>query len=99
MVTDLAIPERSMEASSPELPPPITAISIFLKNGPSQCGQKATPLPIFSSSPGILSFRHWAPVAIINDWLSIISPDDKVTFFKPKFWILITERFSRTLMP
>jgi hypothetical protein len=32
-------PARSMAASTPELPPPITATFLPLNSGPSQCGQ------------------------------------------------------------
>jgi hypothetical protein len=33
------MPARSMAASTPELPPPITATRLPLNSGPSQCGQ------------------------------------------------------------
>ena len=38
-VTWATIPARSMAASTPELPPPITATRLPLNSGPSQCGQ------------------------------------------------------------
>ena len=33
------MPAKSMAASTPELPPPITAVRLPLNKGPSQCGQ------------------------------------------------------------
>jgi hypothetical protein len=33
------MPARSIAASTPELPPPITATRLPLNSGPSQCGQ------------------------------------------------------------
>ncbi|MCY1561301.1 hypothetical protein D9M68_985370 [compost metagenome] len=38
-VTCCTIPARSMAASTPELPPPMTAVRLPLNSGPSQCGQ------------------------------------------------------------
>ncbi len=38
-VTCAASPARSIAASTPELPPPITATRLPLNSGPSQCGQ------------------------------------------------------------
>ncbi|MDT4874352.1 hypothetical protein FQZ97_1096470 [compost metagenome] len=38
-VTCFTMPARSIAASTPELPPPITATLLPLKSGPSQCGQ------------------------------------------------------------
>src|SRR5690606_40104191 len=50
-----------------ELPPPITATSLPLNKGPSQCGQYATPALRYSSSPGTLMLRQRAPVARMTD--------------------------------
>ncbi len=38
-VTCATRPARSIAASTPELPPPITATRLPLNSGPSQCGQ------------------------------------------------------------
>src|SRR3990167_3170037 len=38
-VTCSTMPARSMAASTPELPPPMTAVRLPLNSGPSQCGQ------------------------------------------------------------
>ena len=38
-VTCSTTPARSMAASTPELPPPMTATRLPLNSGPSQCGQ------------------------------------------------------------
>ena len=38
-VTCWTMPARSIAASTPELPPPITATRLPLYSGPSQCGQ------------------------------------------------------------
>src|SRR5699024_718305 len=62
-VTWPTMPARSIAASTPELPPPMTAIGLPLKRGPSQCGQKVTPLLRYSSSPGTPMVRQRAPVA------------------------------------
>ena len=68
------MPAKSIAASTPEFPPPITATFFPLKRGPSQWGQYATPLPRNSFSHGTPNSRHRAPVANITDLLSIFAP-------------------------
>jgi hypothetical protein len=63
------MPARSIAASTPELPPPITATRLPLNSGPSQCGQKQTPLALYSGSPGTFISRQRAPVARTTDSL------------------------------
>ncbi|COS87587.1 Uncharacterised protein [Streptococcus pneumoniae] len=78
-VTCLTIPAKSIAASTPELPPPITATSLFSNRGPSQCGQKATPLLIKRSSPGMLSLRQLAPVEMMAVLVSNTASFSKIT--------------------
>src|SRR5690606_10004542 len=66
-VTWFVIPARSIAASTPELPPPITATSLPENSGPSQCGQYATPLFLNSASPGTPILRQRAPVERMTD--------------------------------
>ena len=40
----------------------MTAVRLPLNKGPSQCGQYATPLFLYSASPGTLTLRQRAPV-------------------------------------
>ena len=61
-VTCLTIPAKSIAASTPELPPPTTATSLFSNKGPSQCGQNATPLLINASSPVPLIYANAHPL-------------------------------------
>ncbi|MNJ56326.1 hypothetical protein D3C77_518650 [compost metagenome] len=65
-VTWDTMPARSMAASTPELPPPITATRLPLNSGPSQCGQKHTPLALYWLSPGTFISRQRAPVDRIS---------------------------------
>ena len=65
-VTCCTTPARSIAASTPELPPPITATRLPANSGPSQCGQYVTPLLRYSCSPGTFMFRQRAPVARIT---------------------------------
>jgi len=82
-VTWLASPARSIAASIPELPPPITAMSLPLNSGPSQCGQKVTPLLRYSCSPGTPIRRQWAPVAMITSWARSAASSPNRTVCRP----------------
>src|SRR3546814_4842594 len=68
------MPARSIAASTPELPPPITATRLPLNSGPSQCGQYATPLLRYSFSPGTFICRQRAPVEMITDFAFSAAP-------------------------
>ena len=74
-VTCSTKPAKSMAASTPELPPPITATLLPLNRGPSQCGQYVTPRVRYSFSPGTFIFLQRAPVAIIKLRVFKIAPD------------------------
>ncbi|MCY1426783.1 hypothetical protein D9M71_426120 [compost metagenome] len=78
-VTWATMPARSMAASTPELPPPITATRLPLNSGPSQCGQKHTPLALYSFSPGTPISRQRAPVARITDLAFSVAPPSNFT--------------------
>ena len=82
-VTCSTIPARSIAASTPELPPPITATRLPLNNGPSQCGQYATPRVRYSASPGTFISLQRAPVDKITVFDSSVAPFSKVTSTKP----------------
>jgi hypothetical protein len=80
-----------MAASTPELPPPITATRLPLNSGPSQCGQKQTPLALYSCSPGTFISRQRAPVARMTDLLFKLGAvlqlhfDQAATFARDQF--------------
>ncbi|MNY30279.1 hypothetical protein D3C86_1643770 [compost metagenome] len=84
-VTWDTMPARSMAASTPELPPPITATRLPLNSGPSQCGQYATPLLRYCCSPGTFISRHRAPVARITVLAFNVAPLAKWTSFNSPF--------------
>ncbi|CEX17483.1 Uncharacterised protein [Streptococcus pneumoniae] len=90
-VTCLTIPAKSIAASIPELPPPITATSFPVNNGPSQCGQYATPLFLNSASPGTPTLRQRAPVETITLLLFRIAPFSSSTSISSFF----SKRFAR----
>ena len=82
-VTCLTTPARSIAASTPELPPPITATSLPLKRGPSQWGQKVTPLLRYSVSPGTPRVRQRAPVARMTVRERSVPPLSRVIVIRP----------------
>ncbi|CAM4388017.1 hypothetical protein ACPR111641_17710 [Acinetobacter pragensis] len=82
-VTCSTMPARSIAASTPELPPPITATRLPLNSGPSQCGQYATPRVLYSFSPGTFISLQRAPVDRITVLDSSFAPFSKVTSTKP----------------
>ncbi|SSP30506.1 Uncharacterised protein [Acinetobacter pittii] len=82
-VTCSTIPARSIAASTPELPPPITATRLPLNNGPSQCGQYATPRVRYFCSPGTFISLQRAPVERITVFDSSFAPFSSSTSTKP----------------
>ncbi|MNY20424.1 hypothetical protein D3C86_1539000 [compost metagenome] len=82
-VTWATMPARSMAASTPELPPPMTATRLPWNRGPSQWGQKVTPLVRYSASPGTPISRQRAPVAITTVRALRVAPLASRTWWTP----------------